>query len=105
MPNRVLRDWTNSDKINSVSVHAERFFTRLIMQADDFGRFHASPRLLSSYLFPLKDDMRDAVRFKLIKAERKSLINVFENTMMRLLVKEEVVLNKISKLKRELEYV
>ena len=60
MPNRVLRDWTNSDKINSVSVHAERFFTRLIMQADDFGRFHASPRLLSSYLFPLKDDMRDA---------------------------------------------
>ena len=47
----------------------------------------------------------DPVRFKLIKAERNSLINVFENTMMRLLVKEEVVLNKISKLKRELEYV
>ena len=79
MPNRVLRDWTNSDKINSVSVHAERFFTRLIMQADDFGRFHASPRLLSSYLFPLKDDMRDAdITRCLTECEAAGLIVIYE---------------------------
>ena len=48
-----------------------------------------------------KENARDFAR---LKAERNSLINIFENTTMRLLVKEEVVLNKISKLKREFEY-
>lgn len=43
--------------------------------------------------------------FAELKSKRNSLINVIENSMMRLLVKEEVTLNKIAKLKRELEYV
>lgn len=89
MPNRVLRDWTNSDKINSVSVHAERFFTRLIMQADDFGRFHASPRLLSSYLFPLKDDMRDAdITRCLTECEAAGLIVVYEASGKKFVLKK-----------------
>lgn len=29
------------------------------MKADDFGRFHADPRLLKSYLFPLLSDTRE----------------------------------------------
>lgn len=60
MPNRILRDWTDSLAVNSLTAEGERFFTRLIMKVDDFGRFSANPRLLSSLLFPLKDGIRDA---------------------------------------------
>lgn len=61
MPNRMLRDWTGSDKVNSLSVHAERFFTRLIMKVDDYGCFYADTRLLKANLFPLLlDDIREA---------------------------------------------
>ena len=55
MPNRVLRPWHDSEAVNSLSDAAEVFFVRLIQAADDFGRFHGSPQLLKSYLFPLKD--------------------------------------------------
>lgn len=59
MPNRILRDWTDSFTVNSLDAAEERFFVRLIMKADDFGRFHADPRLLKSYLFPLLSDTRE----------------------------------------------
>jgi hypothetical protein len=55
MPNRILRDWTDSERVNALSAPAERFFVRLIMKADDYGCFHGNPVLLKSYLFPLKD--------------------------------------------------
>jgi len=55
MPNRILRDWTASDKIDTLSQGAEVFFTRLIMKADDFGLYYGNPKLLNSALFPLKD--------------------------------------------------
>ena len=55
MANRVLRDWTCSETIDQLSEFAELFFTRLIMKADDFGRFYGSPKILKSQLYPLKD--------------------------------------------------
>lgn len=55
MANRVLRDWTCSETINDLSEQAEILFTRLIMKADDFGRFYGSPKLLKAQLFPLRD--------------------------------------------------
>lgn len=55
MPNRVLRDWTTSEAIDTLSVHAEVFFTRLIMKADDYGNYTANPKLLKAALFPLRD--------------------------------------------------
>lgn len=58
MPNRILRDWTDSLAIDALSAEAERFFVRLIQKADDFGRYHADTRLLASTLFPLKTDLR-----------------------------------------------
>lgn len=61
MPNRVLRDWTDSERINSLTVHAERFFTRLIMKVDDFGRYFGDTRILKANLFPLQlDSIREA---------------------------------------------
>lgn len=54
MPNRILRDWTDSDRVDGLTVHAERFFTRLIMAVDDYGRYSADPRLLKARMFPLR---------------------------------------------------
>lgn len=59
MPNRVLRDWTDSYRIEKLSAAAERFFARLIMKADDFGRYHADPRLLRAACFPLLPNITD----------------------------------------------
>lgn len=55
MANRILRDWTNSENIDKLSLLAEVLFIRLIMKADDFGCFYGNPKLLTSHLFPLKD--------------------------------------------------
>lgn len=60
MPNRMLRDWTRSDIMDKLSVEGERFFTRLIMKADDYGCYYGDPRLLRSDLFPLKDKVKEA---------------------------------------------
>ena len=59
MPNRILRDWTDSETIEMLDVHAERFFVRLIMKVDDFGRYTANLKMLKSTLFPLKSDIRE----------------------------------------------
>jgi hypothetical protein len=56
MPNRILRDYTYSEKIDKISPQAETCFVRLIMKADDFGKFNGHPTLLKSALFPLKVD-------------------------------------------------
>ena len=55
----ILRDWTDSLNVNALDADAERFFTRLLMVADDYGRFHANDRILNSRLFPLKRNIRD----------------------------------------------
>lgn len=65
MPNRLLRDWTDSLRFDGITAEAERLFTRLIMKADDYGRFHAEPRLIKASCFPLFDNLRtpDLVRW------------------------------------------
>lgn len=58
MPSRMLRDWTDSLRFDDLSAEAERLFTRLIMKADDYGRFHADPRLVKAACFPLSESLR-----------------------------------------------
>jgi hypothetical protein len=58
MPNRILRDWTDSSPINKLLWQEEVLFTRLIMKADDFGNFYRNCSLVKSLLFPMKDDLR-----------------------------------------------
>ena len=55
MANRILRDWTFSENVDSLSYESEVFFTRLIMKADDYGKFHGSEKLLKAALFPLRN--------------------------------------------------
>src|SRR6187402_2249491 len=78
MPNRVIRDWTLSKSVNSISWEAECMFTRLIMKADDYGCFHAEPIILRSLLFPLRDVEYFHIDAMLDELERKSLIILYD---------------------------
>ena len=79
MPNRILRDWTDSDRVDALTAEAERFFVRLIMKADDFGRYTAEPKRLKAFLFPLKDSLREADLCRwLAECERAALVRGYE---------------------------
>lgn len=58
MPNRILRDWTDSKPMNLLLWQEEVLFARLIMKADDYGNFYRDTSLVKSLLFPRKDDLR-----------------------------------------------
>jgi hypothetical protein len=82
MPNRILRDWTDSEIINGLTVYAERFFTRLIMTVDDYGCFYADQRILKANLFPLKlDSVREAdLLLWMAECQKAGLIVVYESS-------------------------
>ncbi len=84
MPNRILRDWTDSDRIEQLTCEAERFFVRLIMKVDDYGRYHADPKRLKPFLFPLKDSIRvtDISRW-LAECEKAGLVRCYESDSKR----------------------
>ena len=77
MPVRLVRPWTDSEKVDSLGDAAEVFFLRLIMCADDYGRFTADPRLLKAALYPLRD-VRVADMSRLLqKCAHSGLIAVY----------------------------
>lgn len=60
MPNRILKESiTTSDTIDRLSAFEETMFYRLIVTADDYGRFDARPQILKARLYPLKKDVRE----------------------------------------------
>lgn len=81
MPNRMLRDWTLSEKMNALHPLAERFFTRLIMKVDDYGCFYADTRILKSNLFPLLlDNVREADLTRwMAECQKAGLVVLYEN--------------------------
>lgn len=83
----MLRDWTDSDKINTITVHAERFFVRLIMKVDDYGCFYADYRLLKANLFPLLlDTIREAdITRWMAECQKAGLIVLYEVNSKRYL--------------------
>jgi hypothetical protein len=52
----MIRDYTNSDKVDLLSYPAETFMNRLFTQADDHGLFYADPTLLKAKLYPKRID-------------------------------------------------
>lgn len=74
MPNRVLRDWTNSERFDELSAEAEVFFTRLIMKADDFGGFYGNTKLLKSHLYPLKDFKHSEIKPWILECQEIGVI-------------------------------
>ncbi len=88
MPTRMLRDVTDSEPVNSLSVHAERFFYRVIQKADDFGRLTANPKMLRPLLYPLLlEEVREAdLQRWTAECEKAGLIRLYEGDGKALLV-------------------
>ena len=78
MANRILRDWTFSENIDTLNFEAEVFFTRLIMKADDFGCFHGNTKLLKAALFPLKEIKHSVVEKMLNDCVEAGIIILYE---------------------------
>ena len=56
MPDRIIRESIcTSETLNQLSDFEERFWNRLIVNCDDYGRFDARPAILKGRLFPLLD--------------------------------------------------
>lgn len=81
MPNRIIKESIcTSENLNRLSVNAEVFFYRLMVNCDDYGRLPANLQILRSRLFPLKVDeilpeMVDSYLSELVHAE---LIYIYE---------------------------
>ncbi len=59
MPNRIIREgWLDSSRVNDLDAESERFFLRLCLRADDFGRYSGNPVLLKSMLFPVNGGVK-----------------------------------------------
>jgi len=81
MPNRILRDWTDSDRVNSLSAEAERLFIRLIMKADDYGRYlgGAGPRINTDLGFAIEkvDAIQELKIFEISEVDRQARVAFF----------------------------
>ena len=80
MPDRIIKESIcTSDTLNKLSDFEERFWHRLIVNCDDYGRFDARPAILKGRLFPLMDgktlkDMSDT----LSKLASVGLVELYE---------------------------
>jgi hypothetical protein len=83
----MLRDWTKSFKIETLSYQAEVCFTRLIMKVDDYGCYYADERILKSDLFPLRShSVREAdVSRWIAECEKAGLIVLYSQGQKRYL--------------------
>lgn len=80
MPTRMIRDGIlTSERINSLSPHAELFYRRLMSVVDDYGRFSANLTLLRASCYPLKLDSvkEDSIKKHLAEAEGAGLIVLY----------------------------
>lgn len=90
---RLIRDWTDSETIDSITESGEVFFARLTMKADDYGYFTANPKLLKSQLYPLRDE--ETAKRGVMTAEKiKQLLKECEKAglIQLLIVKDKPVL-------------
>ena len=78
MPNRILRDWTDSKNIDKLTFEEEVIFTRLIMKADDFGKFHADPLIVRSLIFPRRESVKTpTIEKALLRLQSLSIIKLY----------------------------
>jgi len=65
-------------KFEAMPAESERLFVRLIMKADDFGRFHADPRLVRAACYPLEDCSTAKVQAGLQDLIKRGLLFAYE---------------------------
>ena len=73
MPNRILRSKRlTSRTIASLSAEGERHYVRLLLIADDFGRFEADTEVLRGRLYPM---LQDQLTNELVDSWTRSLVD------------------------------
>jgi hypothetical protein len=80
MPDRYLRSAIlMSEPVNSLSVHAELFYRRLMSVVDDFGRYEANPAVLLPACYPMQLNTRKAdISRWLTECEQAGLILLYD---------------------------
>lgn len=57
MPNRIIKESIcTSENLNMLTPNAEILFYRLMVNADDFGRYYGNPGIVKAHCFPLRVD-------------------------------------------------
>jgi len=78
MPNRQLREGLRTSEQAAALTDAEfRLFILLLTSADDFGRFHADPRLVCSTCFPFGTAKPASIKAALDGLRRLDFIKVY----------------------------
>jgi hypothetical protein len=77
---RMIRDGLlTSEKINKCSDFEECLFVRLMLVADDFGRYYAIPELVKSHCYPFDNRTLEQVKNGLKQLELIGLIKTYES--------------------------
>lgn len=79
MPNRIIKESIcTSDTLDQLTWFEEVFWTRLIVNCDDYGRFDARIPILKSRLFPLKGSITDkSIQDALNKLSTVGLVTLY----------------------------
>ena len=78
MPNRILKESIcTSESIDSLTEFQEVFFYRLLVNCDDFGRFDARSKILSSRLFPLRGISLELIENAINALVRENMITLY----------------------------
>ena len=80
MPSRIIKQSIcTSESMASLSWFEQILFIRLIVSADDFGRYDARPAIIRGALFPLDDGVTvKAIRDALNKLSTQGMVNLYE---------------------------
>lgn len=81
MPNRIIKESIcTSENIDNLTLEEERFFYRLLVNCDDFGRMDARTQILRAKCFPLKVDSikPESIEKWLMALAREELVTLYE---------------------------
>lgn len=79
MPNRIIKESIcTSENIDQLTPFEETVFVRLMVNADDFGRFDGRAKILSARLFPLKNVTTEEMTQALKSLVNADLVTVYE---------------------------
>lgn len=80
MPDRIIKESAcTSDNLNQLTDFEERFWWRLIVNCDDYGRYDARPAILKGRLFPLREDKTQKnITDALYKLASAGLVDLYE---------------------------
>lgn len=79
MPNRIIKESIcTSEEIDGLPLSAEVLFYRLMVNADDHGRFDARLKMVASKCYPLKSIDIKSLQEDLTRLQAAGLVNLYE---------------------------